>query len=50
MLDKCTNMLFDRYDDIPSRGPWNDTAVYLTGPHRLHDYINANHIRVKYKH
>lgn len=43
-------MLFDRYDDIPSRGPWNDTAVYLTGPHRLHDYINANHIRVKYKH
>ncbi|CAF1568769.1 unnamed protein product [Rotaria magnacalcarata] len=39
------NSLFDRYTDIPSRGPWNKTAVHLTGAHRQHDYINANEIR-----
>ncbi|CAM2716895.1 unnamed protein product [Rotaria socialis] len=37
--------LLDRYTDIPSRGPWNKTAVHLTGIHRQHDYINANEIR-----
>ncbi|UJR14401.1 hypothetical protein I4U23_001398 [Adineta vaga] len=43
--DKYTNGLYDRYNDIPSRGPWNKTAVRLTDPHRQHDYINANEIQ-----
>ncbi|CAF0884129.1 unnamed protein product [Rotaria sordida] len=36
---------FDRYKDIPSRGPWKETAVHLTDIHRKHNYINANEIR-----
>ncbi|CAF3201118.1 unnamed protein product [Rotaria sp. Silwood2] len=36
---------FDRYQDITSRGPWEETAVHLTDNHRKHDYINANKIR-----
>ncbi|CAF4168927.1 unnamed protein product [Rotaria sp. Silwood2] len=35
---------YDRYRNIPARGSWEQTAVYLTGEHRLHDYINANEI------
>ncbi|CAF1019835.1 unnamed protein product [Adineta ricciae] len=42
---KWTDDLYDRYSDIPSRGPWSKTAVHLTGQHRQHDYINANEIR-----
>ncbi|CAF5018366.1 unnamed protein product, partial [Rotaria sp. Silwood1] len=37
-------VVYDRYKNIPARGPWEQTAVYLTGVHRFHDYINANEI------
>ncbi|CAF1179618.1 unnamed protein product, partial [Didymodactylos carnosus] len=36
---------YDRYIDIPSRGKWKHTAVYLNDPNKMHDYINANLIK-----
>ncbi|CAF5009463.1 unnamed protein product, partial [Rotaria sp. Silwood1] len=35
----------DRYSNILARGPWERTAVRLSGSHRIYDYINANEIK-----
>ncbi|CAF0862342.1 unnamed protein product [Adineta steineri] len=36
---------YNRYPDIPARGPWESTAIRLSAVYRSHDYINANEIR-----
>ncbi|UJR18933.1 hypothetical protein I4U23_022062 [Adineta vaga] len=43
------NLDKDRYSNIHARGPWEETAVRLTGSHREHDYINANLITMLHK-
>ncbi|CAF1332247.1 unnamed protein product [Rotaria sordida] len=35
---------FDRYQNINARGAWDATAVRLTDPRRISNYINANEV------